>query len=60
MPKIIEQGYKRLTCYKCESLLEYVQSEVKTGKFNMDYLGDYDLWEYIDCPSCGNRCPTKR
>jgi uncharacterized protein YlaI len=59
MVKIIEQGYKRITCGKCNSLIEYTQSEVKSGKFNMDYLGDYDVKEYIMCPSCENRVPTK-
>jgi len=55
MAKVIEQGYKRFTCNKCNSIIEYAQNEVKTGKFNLDYLGDYDLWEYILCPSCSNK-----
>lgn len=59
MAKIIEQGYKRITCRNCNSLLEYMQNEVKAGKFNMDYLGDYDTYNYIKCPSCNNRCPIK-
>lgn len=59
MVKIVEQGYKRLKCYKCKSELEYLQSEVKKGKFNMDYLGDYNIKEYIKCPSCGTKCIIK-
>ncbi len=59
MVKIIEQGYQRLTCGKCKSVLEYTQSDVKVGKFNMDYLGDYDIEEYIKCPSCNNKCIIK-
>ena len=60
MVKIVEQGYQRLTCHKCKSILEYTQSEVKEGKFNIDYLGDYDIEKYIDCPSCNNKCIIKR
>lgn len=59
MVKIIQQGYQRLTCSKCVSVLEYTQSDVKSGEFNRDYLGDYDIYKYIDCPSCGNKCIIK-
>ena len=59
MAKIITQGYKRLTCNYCNSVIEYEQSEVKSGKFNMDYLGDYDIKEYIKCPSCNHKITTK-
>lgn len=59
MARIIEQGYERLTCRKCKTLFEYTQGEVRTGKFNMDYLGDYDIEKYIKCPSCNNKCIIK-
>lgn len=59
MPRIVEQGYLRLTCKKCKSVIEYMASEIKEGKFNYDYLGDYDLEDYIDCPSCQNKCIIK-
>ena len=59
MVKIIEQGYKRLICKYCESVLEYKQSEVSVGKFNVDYLGDYDNLKYIICPSCKSTCIIK-
>lgn len=56
MARIIEQGYQRLTCRKCNTLFEYTQNEVCEGTFNHDYLGDFDTENYIKCPSCGNRC----
>jgi len=56
MVRIVEQVYHRLVCVKCKSLLEYTNSEVKMGEFNHDYLGDYDIENYILCPSCFNRC----
>lgn len=56
MARIIEQGYHRLTCRKCNTLFEYTQNEVKEGKFNIDYLGDFDTEKYISCPSCSNKC----
>lgn len=59
MVKIVEQGYQRLTCWKCKSVLEYTQSEVKKGTFNHDYLGDYDTENYITCPACSSRCIIK-
>lgn len=59
MARIIEQGYLRLTCNACKSLIEYTRSEVKRGEFNMDYLGDSDTEDYIDCPSCQHKCIIK-
>lgn len=55
MPKVVGRDEKlvpRASCFGCGSIVEYAQNEVKQGKFNMDYLGDYDLMDYIDCPKC--------
>jgi primosomal protein N' len=46
---------KRVSCKGCASILEYHEGEVKRGKFNCDYLGDCDVWSYIDCPKCNQR-----
>lgn len=55
-----EKAIKRITCKNCASILEYTQSETKRGKFNVDWTGDGDDKDYIDCPTCNDRVVTSR
>mgnify|MGYP006921318049 CR=1 FL=1 len=54
MVKIIKEAPpeipKRLICYHCKALLEYMKSDVRRGEFGA--MGDYSWEEYIRCPSC--------
>jgi RNase P subunit RPR2 len=61
MVKIIgtdENHIKRVSCKKCASKLEYVQSEVKSFT-HYDYGGGSDECYYITCPKCDNNVYVK-
>ena len=54
MVKVLEEHKPKCTCEKCKSVLEYDKDDVlKDVKINMDYLGDYDLIDALECPVCG-------
>lgn len=47
-----QSKYKQLTCYKCASILKYTMADTEKRKFDMDYLGDYNICDSIKCPVC--------
>ena len=55
-----ESAVKRITCWKCASVLEYTESEVVSIKHSYDYLGDYSVDRGIKCPQCKSNVFTDR
>lgn len=45
---------KRCTCSKCASIIEYTPSELVERKHSHDYLGDYEVDDFLKCPKCGD------
>ena len=45
---------KEVTCFKCESILSYVYTEIRED-YSTDYLGGRDYYHYIECPVCSAR-----
>ena len=49
--KVIEEHHgKRLICENCQSILEYLDSDVKYSPTNYDRMD-----KYIECPICNHR-----
>ena len=49
--------YKRITCRKCASILQYLPIDLRNQK-STDYGGGTDYVEFIICPTCGNEVIT--
>jgi uncharacterized protein with PIN domain len=49
-----------ITCHNCASILEYTMSETIERKCNQDYLGDFDIRRFINCPACGQAVMVKQ
>jgi len=45
---------KRVTCYRCECVLEYTYKDVRGGG-SFDYHGVDGTYVYIMCPNCNNK-----
>jgi len=43
---------KRCTCGNCAAVIEYVPNDVKERKYAYDYLGDYEVGDFVKCPKC--------
>lgn len=58
MVQVIEMKSKEVVCYKCESHLSYVASDViEVG--HTDYTGDRETYKMIICPVCSNKVIVK-
>ncbi len=51
MAKVITEGYFTKVHRSCNSLIEYTAKDIRQGR-DVDYLGDYDEYNYIMCPFC--------
>lgn len=51
--------FKRCTCHKCASIIEYLPIEVKSRNYT-DYGGGSDTYYWIVCPECGNDVEVDR
>lgn len=49
--------YKRITCRKCASILQYLPTDLK-GRTSKDYGGGNDYVEFVVCPTCSNEVVT--
>lgn len=49
--------YKRITCRKCASILQYLPIDLKS-RTSKDYGGGTDYVEFIVCPTCANEVVT--
>lgn len=61
MPEII--GYdksieKTVTCKNCSAVIKYVSKDEMTYK-KFDYLGDFDIIHYIECPNCEDKITVR-
>ena len=52
MVKVVEITYKKLTCKKCDSVLEYTFSDIATHRHSYDYTGSFEVTTGIRCPVC--------
>lgn len=48
--KILKKGYKKTKCTKCDSTLQYEETDVFSTS---DYTGDSNNDRCITCPACG-------
>lgn len=60
MVTVLNIGKKQITCYNCDSQLEYTQRDVQSYKTNYDYLGDFDIVPGIKCPVCSKILRTNK
>jgi uncharacterized protein with PIN domain len=50
---------KETVCRNCGSTLQYVPRDIKQRTVR-DYLGDADVLQYIECPTCNKEVTVKR
>lgn len=52
MIKVLEHGFRKITCPYCKAKLQYEQEDISEVEVQDDVLTDGEIIKYIICPDC--------